>query len=75
VPSFKPAEWRNAPITLSWMIGLLIGMFGGVLSRSSSSFHHDGRSWALILERSAYQLPGCRPRVAGLSAPVIRPRR
>ena len=31
VPSFKPAEWRNARITLSWMIGLLIGMFGGVL--------------------------------------------
>jgi hypothetical protein len=31
VPSFKPVEWRNARITLSWMIGLLIGMFGGVL--------------------------------------------
>ncbi len=31
VPSFKPVEWRNAQITLSWMIGLLIGMFGGVL--------------------------------------------
>ena len=31
VPSFKPAEWRNARITLSWMIGLLIGMFAGVL--------------------------------------------
>ena len=31
VPSFKPTEWRNARITLSWMIGLLIGMFGGVL--------------------------------------------
>jgi amino acid transporter len=24
-------EWRNARITLSWMIGLLIGMFAGVL--------------------------------------------
>ena len=31
VPSFKPTEWRNARITLSWMIGLLIGMFSGVL--------------------------------------------
>jgi amino acid transporter len=31
VPSFKPAEWRNARITLSWMAGLLIAMFGGVL--------------------------------------------
>ena len=31
VPSFKPTEWRNARITLSWMIGLLIGMFAGVL--------------------------------------------
>jgi amino acid transporter len=26
-----PVEWRNAQITLSRMIGLLIGMFGGVL--------------------------------------------
>jgi amino acid transporter len=31
VPSFKPAEWRNARITLSWMTGLLVGMFAGVL--------------------------------------------
>src|SRR5271165_6672424 len=31
VPAFKPVEWRNARITLSWMIGLLIAMFGGVL--------------------------------------------
>src|SRR5271166_3458505 len=31
VPVFKPAEWRNARITLSWMTGLLIGMFAGVL--------------------------------------------
>src|SRR5271157_1164353 len=31
VPSFQPAEWRNARITLSWMTGLLIAMFGGVL--------------------------------------------
>jgi hypothetical protein len=32
VPSFKPVEWRNARITLSWMIALLIGMFAGVLA-------------------------------------------
>jgi amino acid transporter len=31
VPSFKPTEWRNARITLSWMTGLLIAMFAGVL--------------------------------------------
>jgi amino acid transporter len=31
VPTFEPVEWRNARITLSWMTGLLIGMFGGVL--------------------------------------------
>jgi hypothetical protein len=31
VPSFKPVEWRNARITLSWMIALLIAMFAGVL--------------------------------------------
>ena len=32
MPSFKPVEWRNARITLSWMIALLIGMFAGVLA-------------------------------------------
>jgi amino acid transporter len=31
VPAFEPVEWRNARITLTWMIGLLIGMFAGVL--------------------------------------------
>ena len=31
VPAFEPAEWRNARITLSWMTGLLTGMFAGVL--------------------------------------------
>lgn len=31
VPAFKPTEWRNARITLSWMVGLLIAMFAGVL--------------------------------------------
>ena len=32
VPAFQPVEWRNARITLSWMIGLLIAMFAGVLA-------------------------------------------
>jgi len=32
VPAFEPAEWRNARITLGWMVGLLIGMFAGVLA-------------------------------------------
>jgi len=31
VPAFKPVEWRNARTTLSWMVGLLITMFAGVL--------------------------------------------
>jgi hypothetical protein len=31
VPVFRPTEWRNARITLSWMAGLLIAMFAGVL--------------------------------------------
>ena len=31
VPAFKPVEWRNARVTLSWMVGLLIAMFAGVL--------------------------------------------
>ena len=31
VPAFKPVQWRNARITLSWMIGLLISMFAGIL--------------------------------------------
>jgi amino acid transporter len=34
VPSFKPVEWRNARITLTWMVALLIGMFAGVLAIS-----------------------------------------
>jgi amino acid transporter len=31
VPAFQPVEWRNAELTLSWMVGLLIAMFAGVL--------------------------------------------
>jgi fumarate reductase subunit C len=31
VPAFKPVEWRNARRTLTWMIGLLISMFVGIV--------------------------------------------
>ena len=31
MPAVEPVEWRNARITLSRMIGLLIGTFGGAL--------------------------------------------
>jgi fumarate reductase subunit C len=31
VPAFKPVEWRNARTTLSWMVGLLIAMFAGIV--------------------------------------------
>lgn len=29
VPAFRPTEWRNARVTLTWMVGLLITLFGG----------------------------------------------
>jgi amino acid transporter len=32
VPVFRPVEWRNARTTLSWMIGLLIAMFVGIVA-------------------------------------------
>jgi amino acid transporter len=31
VPVFKPTEWRNARTTLTWMVGLLIAMFAGIV--------------------------------------------
>lgn len=31
VPVFKPPEWRNARTTLTWMVGLLITMFVGIV--------------------------------------------
>jgi len=30
VPAFKPPEWKNARTTLTWMIGILAVMFGGI---------------------------------------------
>ncbi|MER5492658.1 APC family permease [Streptomyces sp. NPDC002490] len=31
VPAFRPVEWRNARTTLTWMVGLLITMFAGIV--------------------------------------------
>jgi amino acid transporter len=31
VPAFRPVEWRNARATLTWMIGLLIALFAGIV--------------------------------------------
>lgn len=32
VPAFKPVEWRNARTTLTWMIGLLVVLFAGIVA-------------------------------------------
>jgi amino acid transporter len=31
IPAFKPVEWRNARVTLTWMVGLLVAMFIGTI--------------------------------------------
>jgi amino acid transporter len=31
VPAFKPVEWRSARATLTWIVGLLIAMFVGII--------------------------------------------
>ncbi|MFE9418846.1 APC family permease [Streptomyces griseofuscus] len=31
VPAFKPVEWRQARTTLTWMVGLLIALFTGII--------------------------------------------
>ena len=49
VPAFKPVEWRNARITLSWMVGLLIAMFAGVLANRESRRGSAGRSSQTML--------------------------
>ncbi len=38
VPAFKPVEWRNARVTLSWMLALLLAMFAGIVAL----LHLDG---------------------------------
>ncbi|MEV7776952.1 APC family permease [Kitasatospora sp. NPDC088351] len=32
VPAFTPVTWRNARTTLTWMVGLLIAMFAGIIA-------------------------------------------
>jgi amino acid transporter len=32
IPAFQPVEWRNARSTLSWMVGLLVIMFVGLMA-------------------------------------------
>ncbi len=31
IPAFKPVEWRNARVTLTWMVSLLVVMFVGTI--------------------------------------------
>jgi amino acid transporter len=38
VPAFKPVEWRNARLTLTWMVSLLIALFAGTIAL----VHFDG---------------------------------
>ncbi|WP_435195366.1 APC family permease [Streptomyces sp. NRRL F-5630] len=37
VPAFRPVRWRNARTTLTWMIGLLIALFAGVVASAHFS--------------------------------------
>jgi amino acid transporter len=31
VPAFRPPEWRNARTTLTWMVGMLVVLFAGIV--------------------------------------------
>ncbi|NED86073.1 amino acid permease, partial [Streptomyces sp. SID11233] len=37
VPAFRPVRWRNARTTLTWMVGLLIALFAGVVASAHFS--------------------------------------
>jgi amino acid transporter len=57
VPIFEPTAWRNARTTLTWMIGLLIVMFAGVIA----AVHFDGlapRTGETILSQIAHRSVG-----------------
>jgi amino acid transporter len=41
VPAFKPPEWKNARTTMTWMIGILITIFVGLMLL----IHLDGIAW------------------------------
>ncbi|MEU3017030.1 APC family permease [Nocardiopsis sp. NPDC007018] len=32
VPAFKPVEWRNARTSLTWMVSMLLALFGGIMA-------------------------------------------
>ena len=60
VPVFKPVEWRNARTTLTWMIGLLIAMFVGIIAL----VHLDGivpQSGQTVLSQLAHRAFGGSP--------------
>jgi amino acid transporter len=41
VPVFKPPEWKNARTTMTWMIGILVAIFVGLMLL----IHLDGIAW------------------------------
>lgn len=60
VPAFKPVEWRNARTTLTWMIGLLVTLFSGIIAL----VHFDGilpRSGETVLSQLAHSNYGSGP--------------
>lgn len=60
VPAFKPVEWRNARTTLTWMIGLLVVLFAGIIA----IVHYTGilpRSQETVLSQLAHVNYGSGP--------------
>ncbi|MFE5846949.1 APC family permease [Streptomyces niveus] len=60
VPAFKPVEWRNARTTLTWMVGLLIVLFAGIIA----IVHYTGilpRSQETVLSQLAHLNYGSGP--------------
>jgi amino acid transporter len=41
VPAFEPPEWKNARTTMTWMIGILVTIFSGLMLL----IHLDGLAW------------------------------
>ncbi|WP_405674585.1 APC family permease [Streptomyces sp. NBC_01511] len=60
VPAFKPVEWRNARTTLTWMVSLLVVLFGGIIA----IVHYSGilpRSQETVLSQLAHLSYGSGP--------------
>ncbi|MFD9868130.1 APC family permease [Streptomyces niveus] len=60
VPAFKPVEWRNARTTLTWMVGLLVVLFAGIIAL----VHFSGilpRSQETVLSQLAHLSFGSGP--------------